>query len=147
MKGDLAMAFVIPMLRSARSLLIELASKHHPYESGGIVVQYQDNGFVRQEVCLVPNVHSRPEHNYSGETQATIEAYELANDYVDLGGHIAFCWHSHPSGPAEPSEVDDNHFHVSGNLVIVSLSDLQQPTIEAFRMSSGSHVKAEILEL
>ena len=91
-----------------------------PFETGGLVVQYQAGGILQQISCPISNVSKHPAHNYAGEASATIRAFETAEEYADLGGHIAFEWHNHPTAGPEPSRVDKETYHPARHLLIVS---------------------------
>lgn len=55
------------------------------------------------EVWPLPNVHLRPWERYQAEPQSLLEAVR----YIEREGlELVAIFHSHPNGPAQPSETD-----------------------------------------
>lgn len=80
--------------------LIEEARKSHPRECCGLLLG--EGGRIR-EARPALNVHPAPETHFEIDPQALIDAHRAARG----GGlQVIGYYHSHPSGPAEPSATD-----------------------------------------
>lgn len=85
-----------------RTLLSE-AGAAHPLEACGLLLG-AGNSIVEARSCA--NVHVAPERHFEIDPQALIDAHRNArNGGLDVLGY----WHSHPSGPPEPSATDRAH--------------------------------------
>jgi proteasome lid subunit RPN8/RPN11 len=63
----------------------------------------------------------------------------------ETGEELVGIFHSHPDGPAEPSQSDLNRaFYPQAAHVIVSLSDPKCPLVRAFRIIDGSAFEIEL---
>jgi len=59
-------------------------------------------------------------------------------DFEEAGLEMTAIYHSHPTGPEMPSQVDvDQAFYPDSVAVICSLEDARSPVLRAFRISYG----------
>ena len=80
--------------------LLALAAEAHPREACGLLL---GRGRRIEAVQACANVHPAPETRFEIDPRALIEAHRAAR----CGGpQVIGYWHSHPSGPPEPSATD-----------------------------------------
>ena len=133
-----------PILWHVYQDIVRHAKDGYPNETGGLVVQYQSSGIAQQRHFPIENVHAEPKHNFAGEASATISAYQFAAEYSDLGGHVAFEWHSHPTTPAVPSGVDSAMYRPCERLVLVSLASPDGvPEVEAYKSNESGELNVD----
>ena len=86
--------------KSVISLLIDEAHAAHPRECCGILLG--EAGRI-SEARPTANVHPSPETHFEIDPQALIDAHRSARGG---GPQVIGYYHSHPSGPPEPSATD-----------------------------------------
>lgn len=102
-----------------------------PYEGVGFWVGRQ--GQVRQ-VWPLQNVHKLPERSYEADPQALYEALRK----IEVEGlELLAIYHSHPRGPARPSETDCSQAFWRVPYVIF---DMQTGEARAYRLPEGDEV-------
>lgn len=82
------------MNETMRGIIAELANAEAPKEACGFIL---DDG----SVVSVTNVDDAPWYRFR------MDEAEAASWWGS--GHVAAVWHSHPTGPAVPSEGDEEH--------------------------------------
>jgi len=80
--------------------LLRLARAAHPHEACGLLLG-ADGRIVEVRPCA--NVHSQPSAHFEIDPQALIDAHRAARSG---GPEVLGYFHSHPSGPPEPSATD-----------------------------------------
>ena len=91
---------MVQIVRSAVERILAEAAAAHPRECCGILL-----GEGEAITALQParNVHPAPETHFEIDPQALIDAHRAAR----AGGpEVLGYYHSHPTGPAEPSATD-----------------------------------------
>jgi proteasome lid subunit RPN8/RPN11 len=102
-----------------------------PNEGVGLWVGKQ--GQVRQ-VWPLENVHTRPQQCYEADPQALIRALQR----LKAGGlELLAIYHSHPTGPAWPSQTDRSQAFWRVPYVIF---DMQTAEMRAYRLPEGDEV-------
>ena len=86
--------------KSIISLLVDEARAAHPRECCGILLGKA--GRI-SEAMPAANVHPSPETHFEIDPQALIDAHRSARGG---GPQVIGYYHSHPSGPPEPSATD-----------------------------------------
>jgi proteasome lid subunit RPN8/RPN11 len=91
---------------------------------------------------------------YRGQNRSSTpcEAYELDTetlarqiDFEDAGLALAALYHSHPTGPEVPSELDvERAFYPDSSYVICSLVDPARPVLRAFQIADGAVREVEL---
>lgn len=95
MQIEVSSALVDRMLAEARDA--------HPREACGLIL---GSGERVGEVRRCANVHPLPETHFEIDPRALIDAHRAAR----AGGpQVIGYWHSHPSGPPDPSATDRAH--------------------------------------
>lgn len=90
--------------------LLRLANAEHPREVCGLLL---GRDALVQEVRSCKNVHPQPTNHFEIDPQALIDAHRAAR----AGGpQVLGYFHSHPSGPPEPSATDRAHATVDGRV-------------------------------
>jgi len=86
------------------------------------------------EVWPLPNVHLRPWERYQAEPQSLLEAVR----YIEREGlELVAIFHSHPNGPAQPSETDRAQAFWRVPYVIF---DMRSEHLRAFWLPQGEEV-------
>jgi proteasome lid subunit RPN8/RPN11 len=118
--------------------VIEDAKKSYPSEGCGFLVGRQ----TADRFIPMTNVSA------SAGKQYEIDPAELIHtlrEMRDSGEQLIAVYHSHPHGPAEPSQTDiDQAYYPEAAHLIVSLADLERPRAEAFRISGGEVMPVEV---
>jgi proteasome lid subunit RPN8/RPN11 len=74
------------------------------------------------------------------------EQYRIFMDIEAKGWELVGIYHSHPSTPAIPSDVDKEEArYPEASYVLISLKDPDDPQIKAFRITNGSSAQEGIL--
>lgn len=94
MEVEVSSGVVETMLAEARAAL--------PHEACGLLL---GRAFI-ETATRCANVHPAPEAHFEIDPQALVDAHRAAR-----GGNVRVLgyWHSHPSGPPEPSATDRIH--------------------------------------
>ncbi len=90
--------------------LIARAAAASPLEACGLLL---GEGQRIEEISVCINVHRRPETHFEIDPQALIDAHRAARGG---GPQVMGYWHSHPSGPPEPSSTDRAHATQDGRV-------------------------------
>jgi [CysO sulfur-carrier protein]-S-L-cysteine hydrolase len=92
------------------------------------------NGFKR---CFpVANVAANPERRFEMDPRGQIDALRAM---AQLGEELRAIYHSHPNGPAHPSDTDvDQHQYPDSYYLIISLARPVRPELRAFLIRDGS---------
>ena len=118
--------------------VIEHARRSYPSEGCGLLVGTQ----TADRFISMTNV------SVSAGRQYEIDPAELIHALRELRGsgeRIIAVYHSHPHGPAEPSQTDiDRAYYPEAAHLIVSLADLERPRAEAFRIIGGEVLPVEV---
>jgi proteasome lid subunit RPN8/RPN11 len=73
------------------------------------------------------------------------ELIRALRDLRDTGESLIAIFHSHPHGPAEPSQTDIRRAHYpEAAHLIVSLAELERPQAAAFRIIDGEALAVEL---
>ncbi len=73
------------------------------------------------------------------------ELIHALRDARNTGDRLLAIYHSHPHGPAKPSERDiERAYYPDAAHLIVSLQDLKRPQAVAFRIVDGEAVEIEL---
>lgn len=90
----------IALTREALDCLLAEAASAFPDEACGLLLGHRDR---IERVQPARNVHPAPRTHFEIDPQALIDAHRAAR----CGGpQVLGYYHSHPSGPAEPSDTD-----------------------------------------
>ncbi len=106
-----------------------------PHEGVGLWVGKQ--GLVRQ-VWPLENVHANPQKRYEADPKALIE---LLRRIEREGQELLAIYHSHPTGPAWPSETDRSQAFWRVPYVIF---DMQTGEARAYRLPEGNEVAMQL---
>ena len=109
-----------------------------------------------EEVCgIIAGYEGRGLHLYRGQNMARTPrtAFELDVDtlarqieFADRGLILAAIYHSHPCGPAVPSQTDvAQAFYPTAVQIICSLEQPSQPALRAFRIRGGAVWEVRLL--
>ena len=118
--------------------MIGHARAMYPNEACGLLVGNRDTAtrFIPAENML------------ASDTAYEIDPAVLASTFRSLresGEDLVGIVHSHPRGPAEPSQRDlDRAYYPRAAHVIVSLATLESPQVRAFRIIDGQAYEIEI---
>ena len=73
------------------------------------------------------------------------ELIRALRDLRDTGESLIAIFHSHPDGPAEPSQTDIRRaYYPEAAHLIVSLAELERPQAAAFRIIDGEALAVEL---
>ncbi|GAB4574110.1 MAG: hypothetical protein Kow0077_19050 [Anaerolineae bacterium] len=93
----------------------------------------------------VPNVHPTPRTRYAMDPQTLVNTLQT---FEAQGWALLAIVHSHPTGPASPSETDLAEWHYPEALCLIAdLSNPDDPQVTAWRIDSGrmEQVQLEVL--
>jgi len=90
----------IELTRAARERILREAARAFPEEACGLLL---GRGGRIAQAKPARNVHPSPRTHFEIDPQALIDAHRAARD---RGPGVIGYYHSHPSGPAEPSATD-----------------------------------------
>jgi proteasome lid subunit RPN8/RPN11 len=93
-------AMDVEVTSTALAAMRAAAAAAHPCEACGLLL---GAGARITEARATRNVHPKPETHFEIDPQALIDAYRAARAG---GAQVIGYFHSHPSGPAEPSATD-----------------------------------------
>jgi proteasome lid subunit RPN8/RPN11 len=118
--------------------VIEDAKKSYPNEGCGFLVGRQ----AADRFIPMTNVSVSAGKQYEVDPAELIHALR---EMRDSGEQLIAVYHSHPHGPAEPSQTDiDRAYYPEAAHLIVSLADLERPRVEAFRIIGGEVMPVEV---
>ena len=88
------------------------------------------------------------ENLLDSETAFEIDPALLASTFRSLresGEELVAIFHSHPKGPAEPSQRDlARAYYPEAGHIIVSLADWESPQVRGFRIIDGQSYEIEL---
>jgi proteasome lid subunit RPN8/RPN11 len=94
----------LEVAREALNAMLAAAAAAHPHEACGILL---GQGTHIAEARETANIHPAPATHFEIDPQALIDAHRAARAGVAGGGpQVVGYFHSHPAGPAAPSETD-----------------------------------------
>lgn len=118
--------------------MIDASREAYPLEACGILGG-DGNGVTR--FYSLTNADASGEHY----TMLPEEQFAVVKELRTDGMVMSVIWHSHPETPARMSEEDMALAYTPGvAYVIVSLSDLSDPDIQAYRVSDGRSQQLKI---
>lgn len=121
--------------------ILEHARLGLPNEACGLIAGSAEGDVITvKKVYLLTNVDASNEH-FSMDPKEQLAAVKdmRANGLRPLGN-----WHSHPESPSRPSEEDKRLAYDSGALyLILSLMDMENPVLNAFRIVNHTDVSKE----
>lgn len=125
------------MLRVSRDCLEQtLAHLRAVLPNEGVGLWVGQRGRVRQ-VWPLENIHTTPQLRYEANPQALLEALRKMET---AGLELVAIYHSHPTGPAQPSEADRLEAFWRVPYVIVAL---ETGDIRAFSLPEREEVVVE----
>lgn len=125
---------VVSIDRELMSMILEGARNLYPRESMLILRGKKGKGTVRVTDVLVP-----PLANY-GRGYTTFQLYRLPMDFSIVG-----TMHSHPSGNANPSNVDLNHF--MGSILMIAAYPFADEGNVAVYTRNGERATLQVTEI
>lgn len=116
-----------------------------PNEACGLIGGRKEgeNQYV-EKVYLLTNIDASREH-FSMDPKEQLAAVKdmRGNGYELLGN-----FHSHPESPSRPSEEDKRlAYDTKVSYLILSLMELEQPVLKAFRIDEEKQVTVEPIEI
>ena len=140
--GSFELRLATVTLRLAPEILeevIEHAKAAHPLEGCGFIVgsvSLEGERFIPMENVL------------ASATAYQMDPAQLINTLKDLrdrGENVVAIYHSHPSGPARPSQSDvDRAYYPEAAHLIVSLAEPEHPRVAAFRISGQESFEIDL---
>ena len=118
-------------------LMIKHAKEKYPEEACGLLVG-QDSAarFIPMENTL------------ASSTAFEMDPAQLISTFKDLrssGENLVAIFHSHPRGPARPSESDiQRAYYPQAAQLIISFADPERPQAAAFRIIDGEVLEIEV---
>ena len=118
-------------------LMIKHAKEKYPEEACGLLVG-QDSAarFIPMENTL------------ASSTAFEMDPAQLISTFKDLrssGENLVAIFHSHPRGPARPSESDiQRAYYPQAAQLIISFADPERPRAAAFRIIDGEVLEIEV---
>jgi proteasome lid subunit RPN8/RPN11 len=108
-----------------------------------------------QEACglLIGHIPNVERFVAAANVLASETAYEMDPGFLaatlrslrSTGEQLVAIMHSHPRGPAEPSEMDLRRaYYPEAAQIIVSLATLERPQVHAFRIIDGQAYEVEL---
>jgi proteasome lid subunit RPN8/RPN11 len=130
---------VIEISQSHQDEIVSHAREDRPNECCGLLF---GKGNVAMRLLRMENVEKSP-LNYRVDPRALIRAFQ---DMDDVGLDLVGIYHSHTHSPAYPSRTDvalagypDAHY------LIVSLADVEKPSLRAFTIVDGVVAEQEVV--
>ena len=118
--------------------VIEHARKSYPNEGCGLLAGQQ----TAERFIPMTNVSASAARQYEIDPAELIHALR---DLRDSGEQLIAVYHSHPHGPAEPSQTDiDRAYYPEAAHLIVSLAEPERPRAGAFRIVGGAALPVEV---
>jgi [CysO sulfur-carrier protein]-S-L-cysteine hydrolase len=118
--------------------MIEHSKAAYPREACGLIAGFRKSG-AGDRLIRMKNVAQ-------SESEFEMDPAELISTLRDLrnsGEELTAIYHSHPHGPAEPSQMDiERAYYPEAAHVIVSLVEPERPRVAGFRIVDG-----EIIEI
>jgi proteasome lid subunit RPN8/RPN11 len=118
--------------------IVDHARSVHPQEACGLLIGHTPNA---ERFVATANV-------LASEAAYEMDPGFLAATFRSLrtsGEQLVAIMHSHPRGPAEPSETDlQRAYYPETAHIIVSLASLELPQVRAFRIIDGRPYEVEL---
>jgi proteasome lid subunit RPN8/RPN11 len=103
----------------------------YPEEACGIIAGTGDSGF---KVYRGRNLSPTPNVAFALDPETLARQLE----FEEAGLEMTAIYHSHPTGPETPSQIDvDQAFYPDSVTIVCSLADASSPVLRAFRISGG----------
>ena len=119
--------------------VIEHAKECFPKEGCGLLAG--SNQSVQRFIAM-DNVSPTPETAYDMDPARLIS---VLRDLRNSGAELVAIYHSHPRGPARPSNSDiERAYYPEAAHLIVSLADPERPRAAAFRIAGGEVLEVEV---
>ena len=129
---------ILHIKRPLYQAMIAHLQAHYPLEACGILAGTTHH---ISHVYPVNNILASPVA-YEMDPQQQLEAM------IDLearGWNMSAIFHSHPTGPEQPSATDiAQAYYPDCVYVIVSLANLEEPVVRGFRIENGRYHESEI---
>ena len=118
--------------------IVNHARSVYPQEACGLLIGHSPNA---ERFVATANV-------LASETAYEMDPAFLAATFRSLrtsGEQLVAIMHSHPRGPAEPSETDLQHaYYPQAAHIVVSLASLELPQVRGFRIIDGQAYEVEL---
>lgn len=120
------------------------AEKWLPSEACGLIAGTVDSDGNKhiEKVYLLTNIDNSNEH-FSMDPGEQLQAVKdmRANGIIPLGN-----WHSHPETPSRPSDEDKRlAYDSTASYMILSLMDIEKPTLNSFHIEGNESSKEELI--
>jgi len=117
--------------------VIDESRRTYPNEACGLLVGRSS----AERFIPVKNVSTDP-HRYEMDPSELIAIFR---DIRGTGERLMAIFHSHPSGPAQPSKTDvQRAYYPEAAHLIVSLAQPERPQVVAFRIIDGEVLPIEV---
>ncbi|EAQ29178.1 predicted metal-dependent protease [Erythrobacter sp. NAP1] len=126
---------VVEVTREALEAMRRAARLAHPHEACGILLGPASRVTT---LCEATNVHPSPQTHFEIDPQALIDAHRQARDG---GPAVLGYFHSHPSGPAEPSATDVEMAAGDGSIWAICAGESDASDIRFFRSGKGGFTR------
>jgi len=125
--------------RQFRTLMIEQALKELPNECCGLLLG-KNNTVLR--IIPMENIDPSPEAYFMDPVRQA----DIFTEMERKGEKLIGIYHSHPKGPAFPSETDlKTAFHPNTAYIIISLENPEKPELGAFMIENGSYQEVKLI--
>jgi proteasome lid subunit RPN8/RPN11 len=128
---------------AAASAIADAATKAYPNEACGLLIGRADaTGWRITQAVAGSNVHPEPRRRFEVDPRLVFEwMRKLRGGSEGIVGHF----HSHPDGPAEPSETDRaSAYDRAAVWIIAAVPNGHVTTVRAFRLEHGGAAFAEV---
>jgi proteasome lid subunit RPN8/RPN11 len=132
---------MLKISKSQISEIIEYAKGRLPHEACGILAGKEGKA---GKVYKMTNTSNSPETCYFMDPK---EQFEVMKEIRNLGMGMIAIYHSHTESEAYPSARDlELAFYPEADYVIISLQDISNPKIRAFKIVEGK-IKEEKVQI
>ena len=118
--------------------IVDHARSVYPQEACGLLIGHSPNA---ERFVATPNV-------LASEIEYEMDPAFLASTFRSLrtsGEQLIAIVHSHPQGPAKPSETDLRRaYYPEAAYIIVSLASPERPQVRGFRIIDGQAYEVEL---
>lgn len=125
--------------RKQLSEIVSHAREEAPNEACGILAG-KDGRVMR--LYKSRNANRSPSSYALDPTQQ----YRIFKDIEDRGLELVGIYHSHPSSPATPSDIDvDQAYYPESSYVLISLANPPEAQVRAFRITDGGVAEEDLV--